>query len=188
MIYRITPDKNITEFIKTGDWIPLSIHSSHINEDILVGMVNNNGEAKVTRYSKTGKELQNMQRHNNGEELYSYPCYITENINEDICTSDYNKCAVVVVNKSEQLKFSYRGQGSGLHPFGICTDVFGHILVCDNVSKTIHLLDQNGGFLSFILSPQQEIKYPLSVCVNDENNLCVGQFLNNTVTVYKYLQ
>ena len=115
-------------------------------------MVNNNGEAKVTMYSKTGKELQNIQKYNNGEELYNYPRYITENINGDICTSDSNKRAVVVVNKSGQHKFSYTGQGSNFCPFGICTDVLGHILVCDDVSKNVHLLDQNGGFLSVILS------------------------------------
>nr|XP_022303865.1 E3 ubiquitin-protein ligase TRIM37-like [Crassostrea virginica] len=188
VIYKITPDINISEFIKTGDWRPLSIHSSRINEDILVGMVNNNEKAKVTRYSKTGKELQNIKKHINGEKLYSDPRYITENINGDICTSDYNKCAVVVVNKSGQHKFSYTGQGSRFHPFGICTDVHGHILVCDIISQTVQLLNQDGGFLSVILSKQQGIGFPISVYVDDENNLCLGQWQTNTVTVYKYLQ
>ena len=191
VIYRITPDKNITEFIKTGDWRPLSIHSSRINEDILVGMVNcYNKKAKVTRYSKTGKELQNIQKNNNGKELYSDPRYITENINGDVCTSDYGKCIVVVVNKSGQHKFSYTGQGSILRPFGICTDVLGHILVCDDVSKTVQLLDQQGRLLSVISLPRKGGRIiPLSVCVDDKNNLYVGQFcFSNTVTVYKYLE
>ncbi|XP_022339904.2 uncharacterized protein LOC111134798 [Crassostrea virginica] len=183
VIYRITPDQKITEFIKTGYWTPISVHSSRINGDILVGMI-----GQVTRYSKTGKEIQNIQRDNKGQELYSYPHYITENINGDICTSDYNKNAVVVVNKSGQHKFSYTGQGSELFPYGICTDVLGHILVCDDVRKSVHLLDQDGGLLSFILSPQQGIGYPHGVCVDDENNLSVGQFGTNTLTVYKFLQ
>ncbi|XP_078329841.1 uncharacterized protein LOC111111650 isoform X2 [Crassostrea virginica] len=183
-IYRITPDRKITEFIKTGDWRPVSIHSSRINGDILVGM----REAKVTRYSEAGKEIQNIQRDNQGQELYKYPHYITENTNGDICTSDYDKHAVVVVNKSGQHRFSYTGKGSDFKPFGIYTDVLGHILVCDFVSKTVHLLDQDGGFLSIILSPQQGIKRPRGVCVDDENNLYVGQYDTNTVTVYKYLQ
>nr|XP_022340415.1 uncharacterized protein LOC111135023 [Crassostrea virginica] len=187
VIYRITPDKKITEFIKTGKWIPISVHSSRINGDILVG-IKTYKEAKVTRYSKAGKEIQNIQRDNQGQKLYIDPHYITENINRDICTSDYYKHAVVVVNKSGQHRFSYKGQGSGFNPFGICTDVLGHILVCDNVSKSVHLLDQDGGFLSIILSPQQGIKDPRGVCVDDENNIYVGQRSTNTVTVYKYLQ
>nr|XP_022338787.1 E3 ubiquitin-protein ligase TRIM37-like [Crassostrea virginica] len=187
LIYRITPDRKITEFIKTGEWTPVSVHSSRINGDILVGM-RNYKEAKVTRYSKAGKELQNIQRDNQGQELYSDPHYITENINGDICTSDWSKHAVVVVNKSGQHRFSYTGQGSVFFPFGICTDVLGHILVCEEESSTVHLLDQDGGLLSVILSPQQGIKDPRGVCVDDENNLYVGQRYTNTVTVYKYLQ
>ncbi|XP_022337719.2 uncharacterized protein LOC111133539 isoform X2 [Crassostrea virginica] len=187
-IYRITSDQKITEFIKTGDWRSLSVHSSHINGDILVGMVKDRAGAKVTRYSKTGKEIQNTQRDNQRQELYSHPFYIIENINGDICTSDLNKQAVVVVNKLGRHRFSYRGQGSEFRPLGICTDVFGHILVCEIVSNTVHLLDQDGGFLSVILSPQQGITSPRSLCVDDENNLYVGQSDTNTVTVYKYLQ
>ena len=186
MIYRISPSKKITEFIKTGDWTPISVHSSRVNGDLLVGMIKT-GEAKVTRYSKTGKEIQNIQRDNQGQELYSEPHYITENINRDICTSDYGKFAVVVVNYSGQHRFSYTGQGSGFCPCGICTDVLGHILVCDFYSDTVHLLDKDGGLLSVILSSHQGIKYLCSVCLDDENNLYVGQRTTNTVTVYKYL-
>ena len=187
VIFSIIPDKRITEFMKTGDWTPLSVHSSSINGDILVGMIKDK-EAKVTRHSKTGKELQNIQRNNQGQELYSRPHYITENVNGDICTSDKCICAVVVVNTSGKHRFSYTGQGSRFRPFGICTDVLGHILVCDDYSNTVHLLDQDGGFLSIILSSQQNITYPRGVCVDDENNLYVGQCYTNKVTVYKYQQ
>ncbi|XP_061192384.1 uncharacterized protein LOC133200607 [Saccostrea echinata] len=185
IIKRITQDNNITEFIKIGYWIPFSIHSSHINRDLLVGMKTDK-EAKVTRYNKTGKELQNIQRDNKGQELYELPHYITENINGDICTSDFRK-GVVVVNKSGQHRFCYTGQESGFRPYGICTDVLGHILVCDSYSNTVHLLDQDSQFLSLLLTQQQGVYAPRSVCVDDEKNLYVGQ-LTNTLTVHKYLQ
>ena len=192
LICKITPYREINEFVKTGDWTPLSIHPSSFNGDILVGMIKQtviNKKARVTRYNKTGKKIQNIQkRKNQGQKLYLYPRYITENINGDICTSDDNKCAVVVVNKSGQYRFSYKGQRSEFRPWGICTDVLGHILVCDSVSGTVYLLDQDGGFLSVIFSPQEGIKCPRGVCVDDQNNLYVGKNDNNTVTVYKYLQ
>ena len=170
-IYRITSDKKITKFIKSGIWTPLSINFSRTNGDILVGMVilGHVGmasvikEAKVTRYSKAGKEIQNIQRDNQGQELYSGPRYITENINGDICSSGYGK--VVVVNKSGQHRFSYKGRRSLFLPCGICTDVLGHILVCDENSDTVDLLDQDGRFLSFILSSQQGIEISRGVCV-----------------------
>nr|XP_034312323.1 uncharacterized protein LOC117684401 [Crassostrea gigas] len=188
VIKRITQDKTITEFIKTGDWEPISIHSSHINGDILVGMIKGR-EAKVTRYNKTGEEKQNIQRDNKGQGLYKYPHYITENINGDICISDINKRAVVVVNKSEQHRFSYTGQGSLFLPYGICTDLLGHIIVCFSnlINNKVLILNQDGQFLSLLLTPQQGI-YPRGLCVDDENNFHVGQRNTNTVTVYKYLQ
>ncbi|XP_056019366.1 uncharacterized protein LOC130054248 [Ostrea edulis] len=185
VISRLKQDNTITEFIKTGDWTPDSLHSSHINGDILVGM-RKGGKAKVTRYNKTGKELQNIQWDNKGQELYSYPRYITENINRDICTSDSDENGIVVVNRSGQHRFSYKGQKSGFSPWGICTDVLGHILVCDDTDKCVHFLDQDGQFLSLLLTEQQEVKYPYSVCVDGENNLYVGELYE--VAVYKYLQ
>jgi hypothetical protein len=198
VIKKITLDNEITEVIKTAgwfqDWIPLSIHSSHINEDILVGMVYDGwfskSVGKVTRYNKTEKELQNIQMDNKGQELYSDPHYITENINGDICVSDHIKQAVVVVNKSGQHRFSYTGQGSEFYPYGICTDVLGHILVCNGAlyNDTVHLLDQDGQFLSTLLTQQHGVYYPRSVCVGNDNNLYVGQDHSNTVTVYNYLQ
>ena len=189
VIYRITQDRKITEFIKTGDWNPISIHSSRITGDILVGM-RKDREAKVTRYSKAGKEIQNILRDNQERGLYSNPHFITENINRDICTSEIHNDKVVVVNKSGQHRFSYTGKRSEFYPWGICTDVLGHILVCDIASRsnTVHLLDQDGGFLSIILSSQQGINRPFGICVDDGNNLYVGQDGTNTVTVYKYLQ
>nr|XP_034307578.1 uncharacterized protein LOC117682993 [Crassostrea gigas] len=186
-INRITLDNTITEFIKTGEWEPFSIHSSHINGDLLVGM-RKDREGKVTRY-KTGTEIQNIQRDNEGQKLFSaIPAYITENINGDVCVSDYHKKAVVVMNKLGQHRFSYTGQGSGILPYGICTDVLGHILVCDRISDTVHLLNQDGQFLSLLLTPQQGVTCPRSLCVDDEHNFLVGQTFTNTVTVYKYLQ
>nr|XP_034308319.1 uncharacterized protein LOC105323206 [Crassostrea gigas] len=187
VINRIKPGNTITEFIKPGDWVLLSIHSSHINGDILVG-TRKDREAKVTRYNKTGTEIQNIQRDNKGQALYSYPRYTTENTNGDICVSDYGKRAVVVVDKSGHHMFSYTGQGPGFNPYGICTDVLGHIMVCSFNSDTVHLLDQDGQFLSLLLTPQQGVERPCSVCVDDENNLWMGQRGTNTVTVYKYIQ
>ena len=189
-INRITLENKIKNFIKTDDWEPLSIHSSHINGDILVGMTKNE-MAKITRYNKTGKEIQKMQRDNQRETLYRYPHFITENINGDICASDFYKLAVVVVNKSGQHRFSYSGQMTGretpICPCGIGTDVLGHILVCDAFSKTVHLVDQGGKFLRLLLTPQHGVEILFSLCIDDDNNLYIGQD-NNTVTVYKYLQ
>lgn len=175
----------IVEFIRTGKWTPLSIHSSHINGDILLGL-RKDGKAKVTRYNKTGEVIKIIRRNEKGEELYDYPYYITENINGDICTSDINRQAIVVVTNTGQYRFSYTGQKLRFIPYGLCTDSLSNILVCDGYSKTVHLLDQDGQFLSLLLTKQQGVCHPFCVRVVDENKLHLCQ--DNTVVVYKFLQ
>ncbi|XP_062622071.1 uncharacterized protein LOC134283570 [Saccostrea cucullata] len=182
----INQNDAIFTYFNTSDWVPLGIHSSHINGDLLVGMTKS-GKAKVTRYNKTGEELQTIQRDNNGDEIYDTPHYITENMNGDICTSD-SLLGVVVVNKFGRYRFLYRVQESKFRPYGICTDALSQILVCDGYSNTVHLLDQDGQFLSLLLTPQHGVKNPLTVCVDDANNLYVGQDGTQIVAVYSYLQ
>ncbi|XP_052696006.1 uncharacterized protein LOC128174506 [Crassostrea angulata] len=187
VLFKIAINNAITKFVETGARLPLCLCSFHISEDIFVGMIKG-GESKVTRYNKTGKKIQNIQRDNKGQGLYSNPRYITENINGDICVSDLRKKAVVVVKKSGQHRFSYKGRGAVLYPFGLCTDNSGNIVVCDSMKNTIHLLDQDGQFIFQLLTGQHEVKLPRSVCVDDENNIYVGQYNTNALKVYMYLQ
>uniref|UniRef100_K1PB06 Tripartite motif-containing protein 2 n=1 Tax=Magallana gigas TaxID=29159 RepID=K1PB06_MAGGI len=186
IINKISQDHKISELIKTEDWEPISIHSSNTNGDILVGMAKDE-VGKVTRFSKTGKEIQNIQVDQKRRKLYMYPHYITENTNGgDVCTSDLNKRTVEVVNKSGQYRFSYKGQRTGFNPYGICSDILGHILVCDVDSNTVHILHQDGQFLTLL--HDRLVKYPCSVSVDDESNLHVGWYSTNKVTVYKHLE
>nr|XP_034320356.1 uncharacterized protein LOC105334693 [Crassostrea gigas]XP_034320357.1 uncharacterized protein LOC105334693 [Crassostrea gigas] len=188
IVNRITHGKTITRFITTKEWEPLSIHTSNLNGDIMVGM-STFSQGKVARYNTTGNTTQSIERDNKGQRVYSeYPHYITENINGDICVSDFNKQAVIVVNKIGQHRFSFTGQESKILPYGICTDILGHILVCDINSNTVQLLDQDGQFLSFLVTSQKRIDNPLCVCVDDDNSIHVGYSGTNTVIVYKYLQ
>lgn len=186
IINKIPQSNRISKFFKTGDWEPLSIHSSHINGDVLVGM-RKDREAKVTRY-KNGKEIQNIQMDNKRQAMYNSPLYITENDNGDICASDDEKQAVVVVSKAGQHRFSYRGQEPAFHPYGICTDCSGNILISVGLlsNGTVEIISQDGHFLSRLFAMDQEIKSPRCVCVSDKNNLYVGQEMSNKVKVFKY--
>nr|XP_034320358.1 uncharacterized protein LOC117687618 [Crassostrea gigas] len=186
-VNRITHGRTITQFITKKEWAPLSIHTSNLNGDIMVGM-STFLQGKVARYNKTGNETQSIKRDSKGQGLYTVPHYITENINGDICVSDISKEAVIVVNKSGQHRFSYTGRGFEFWPYGICTDLLGHIIVCETSSQTVHLLDQDGQFLSLLVTPPKRKVIPLCVCVDVDNNLHVGYSGTSTVNVYKYLQ
>ncbi|XP_056003783.1 uncharacterized protein LOC125653862 [Ostrea edulis] len=204
-VRKLTSDGTVITLL-TPDREARCIHSSRINGDILVG-----SDGKVMRYDRTGRELQVIEKDDKGQGLYRLPIYITENKNGDIWNSDLDKEAVVVVDKSGHhrfdytsrqsdytgrqsedssymYRFSYTDRQSHFYPFGICTDVLGHVLVCDIYNNSVHLLDQHGQFLSLLLTGEQHGIRPTALCVDDQHNLYLGQYDSNTIKVYKYLQ
>jgi streptogramin lyase len=172
--------------ILTTDGNSLCFHSSHINGDILAGSYR-----KMTRYDRDGRELQVIKDNDKGQNLYGLPRYITENKNGDIWTSDRYKEAVIVVDKSGHHRFTYKGQQSQykFSPYGICSDVDGHVLVCDFHNNSVHLLDQDGHLLSMLLTREKDgIDSPRALCVDDKHNLYLGQIYSKEINVYKYSQ
>nr|XP_034309363.1 uncharacterized protein LOC117683697 [Crassostrea gigas] len=189
--------KTTTTFIETTDytWVPLCVYWSPSTGDLLVGLYTyDTSTGKVTWYNQGGQLTQTIQHDNTGRGLYSKPNYITENNNGDVVVSDlykdYKSGAVVVTERGGRHCFSYTGppSGSGLEPRGICTDALSHILVCDDKTKTVQMLDKDGQFLSHLLTELQEMGEPwgLSYDVNT-HCLCVGSVDNNKVCVYRYI-
>ncbi|XP_061190115.1 uncharacterized protein LOC133197968 [Saccostrea echinata] len=177
-------------FVETKPWRPDAICASRLTNDILVGLKMSK-ESKIVRINEDGKTTQGIQFDNFEKPLYSSPHYIAENVNGDICVSD-KYGAVVVVDKTGVHRFSYYGQPSAwrlfarrISPLGLCTDVMGHIIVCDQYEPTIHVIDKNGQFISFIKT--LDIKAPRDVSVDNDNNLWVVQDSSDTLRVYHYL-
>lgn len=171
-------------FIHTS--VHFCIHCSRMNDDILIGDIN-----IVTRYNILGFKLDEINLDDEGQSLYVETIFITENTNGDIIVSDNGKKAIVVTNKSGRHLFNYKGHHfqTTFHPGGICTDVFGHILVC-NVSSdpSVHLLNEKGKFLTYLLTKHQHgSDCPQALCVDNQHNLYVGYSNKNRINVYSYL-
>ncbi|XP_052679260.1 uncharacterized protein LOC128160045 isoform X1 [Crassostrea angulata] len=189
--------KTTTTSIETTDstWIPRCVYWSPSTGDLLVGMCNYwTKTGKVTRYNQSGQLTQTIQNDNTGRGLYSKPNYITENNNGDVVVSDCSfisrSGAVVVTERGGRHCFSYTGppSGSRLQPRGICTDALSHILVCDDTTNTVQMLDRDGQFLSHLLIRPSGIFTPwgLSYDVNT-HRLWVGSGDNKTVVIYRYI-
>ncbi|XP_065939203.1 uncharacterized protein [Magallana gigas] len=174
-------------------WEPLCVYWSPSTGDLLVGMYREiteyTGTGKVTRYNQSGQLTHTIQKDNTGLGLYRVPLYITENNNGDVVVSDFS--AVVVTERGGRHRFSYTGHpsGSGLEPCGICTDALSHILVCDNTTNTVQMLDRDGQFLSHLLTESQEMGSPRSLSYDvNTHRLWVGSWGNNKkVCVYRYI-
>nr|XP_022287632.1 uncharacterized protein LOC111100241 [Crassostrea virginica] len=194
--------KTTTTLIKHTDttWEPRCVYCSPSSGDLLVGMDREDTDTdtytvtrtgKVMRYDNTGKYKQTIPHDNTLHRLYEYPWYITENNNGDVLVSDWYR-AVVVTSGEGVHRFSYTGppSGSGLIPVGICTDVMSHILVSDVNTDTVHMLDRDGQFLSYVLTRQTPgmdyrpggLSYDVTT-----HAVVVGSFNNNTMSVCQHI-
>ena len=186
-IKRISFEKKPTSFMteKDWDWYPFCLYCSPATGDILVGK-NYEDTGKVSRYDNDGHLKQrNIPLNPSFPRIYMEPCFITENNNGDIVVSDRGRNAVVVTTDRGAYRFSYMGIG----PRGICTDVFSHILVCDEYTKSVQMLDKDGQFLSYLLTEQSPgIIKPYSLSYDIHNHcIIVGSERNKKVAVYRYI-
>nr|XP_034319905.1 uncharacterized protein LOC117687457 isoform X2 [Crassostrea gigas] len=187
--------KTTTTFIErtNSTWRPRCVYWSPSTGDLLVGMYNDDTDTgKVTRYNQSGQLTQTIQNDTTELGLYREPNYITENNNGDVVVSDFDirSGAVVVTERGGRHRFSYTGHlsGSGLRPRGICTDALSHILVCDERTHTVQMLDRDGQFLSHLLIRPSGIFSPCSLSYDvNTHRLWVGSEYNNTVVIYRYI-
>ncbi|XP_062618155.1 uncharacterized protein LOC134279765 [Saccostrea cucullata] len=190
IIKRSTDKEKTTVIPYKSPWTPQCVYSSPSTGDLLVGMYNTEEwTGQVNRYTNTGKHIQTIQHDNKGQELYRGPGYITENHNGDVIVSDFGR-AVVVTDSRGRHRFTYTRtpSGSWLSPRGICTDALSHILVCDYKTNTVHIIDQDGLYLTQIETKQHGIDIPYGLSYDcDTQLLWVGSWTNNTVNIYRLI-
>lgn len=187
---KIVKKKTIQTLIKQRGWGPSNVCIAS-SGDILVTMISGDQyQTKVVRYTVHLIQKQSIQFDEKGEPLYSTDKYIynksiCENKNLDICVADCGAGAVVVVNKSGRLRYRYTGSfhtEKSFDPVGITTDSQSRILISDNNNHLIHIIDEEGHFLRYI----KDIRFPMGLCVDTNDNLFVAENEESKVKKIKY--
>jgi hypothetical protein len=182
--------RNMTEHIKLGKmqspWRAHCIYSSPSSGDILIGLWWKSGKETLSCVGRLSCEGSAIQYIGMNMKLYRNPIYITENDNGDVVVSDAWLSAVVVTDKSGLHRFSYTGPtGKKFSPWGVCTDVFSHILVCNQ--NTVHMIDKDGQFLALLLSKEHGISRPRSLSYDHGSHLLWVGNRSNTLLAYRYI-
>ncbi|XP_062576661.1 uncharacterized protein LOC134238559 [Saccostrea cucullata] len=184
-----TDNKKTTVIPRTLPWRPVCVYSPPSTGDLLVGMLNTDTyRGQVNRYTKTGRHIQTIQNDNLGQRLYRNPRYITENRNGYVIVSDELR-GVVVTDRDGNYRFSYGGPtlGPRIDPRGICTDALSHILVCAAAQNTIHIIDQDGLFLTQFESKQHGINRPQGLSYDCDTQLLWVGSNSNKVNFYRLI-
>lgn len=162
--------------IRLKGWNPSNLCTTFFG-DLLVAMFSDDEtQSKVVCYSGN-KEKRTFQFDDESKPLYSGNKkikFITENRNLDICVSDCDAGAVVVIDYTGKLQLRYTGHpltanDHPFNPFGITTDHQSQILTADIDNHRIHILDQKGAFLRYI--DNCDLNYPFGVCVDRSDYL-----------------
>lgn len=88
---------------------------------------------------------------------------MAENVNGDVCVIDRVEMKhgqVVVLSSTGELKFIYQGCGTKqleFDPRDLCCDSAGHILLGDYGTRSVHLLDHEGTFQTYLIKTDEEI-------------------------------
>ena len=115
---------------------------------------------------------------------------MAENNNGDICVSDRNAGAVVVIDRKGRVRFRYDGTSVGrkelLNLQCIVTDAWGHIIVADVNNACLHILDQNGNFLRYV--DNRKLIEPVGLSIDTNGRLWVALSDTGEIKVIEYLK
>ena len=185
----VSKQKKITTPFKTtsNPWGLCCLH----NDEIAVTFFN---ESIVTVFNRKG-QIRQMLDHIKCR----YPRKIAVNkLNKNIYICDHKSPyiasagKVIAVGADGQILHKYSGQGdSKIIPVDVCTDQWGHVLIADRANYRVHILDQEGRFIQYILNRKQGLVFPTAIDVDKEGYLWVGgndAYAKGCVKVVRYLQ
>ncbi|XP_048248533.1 tripartite motif-containing protein 2-like isoform X2 [Haliotis rufescens] len=132
------------------------------------------GSACVDILDMTGDVLRSVTTHNS-ETLFTYPAYMCVNNKGNILVSDWGKTSVTCVTSEGDVVWRYAPTGGKALsiPAGISTTKKGDIMVVDKDAETMIQLKETGEYVSDVITSQDGINQPLSLCIDKHDSVLV---------------
>nr|XP_022327713.1 uncharacterized protein LOC111127023 [Crassostrea virginica] len=185
-VKRVSDNNTLLTLFKTKDWNPFGITNTSSGDLLLC--LRTDDQSKVVRYSSTGTVLQEIQFDSQGQPLYQLAWYITENVNGDVIVTDLKRNVVVAVNRLGVFRYSYGGKKRTSELSTVATNSIGHVFITDFRGDKIHMLDQYGKFLRYIMPHGEKIDHPRALCMLDDDELIVGECLSGLAKSIKFME
>ncbi|XP_052102043.1 uncharacterized protein LOC127735776 [Mytilus californianus] len=154
------------------------------NGDVLVSLVDSwsyNTDSKsrrqVVRMNDDFEVVQTIEFYGT-KRIFTTPRRLAENMNGDICVLDETsekRGKILIFNKDRSLKLVYTGINDSeehFNPNSICCDSEARIIISDYSCNKLHILDQSGNFLQYII--HSEIKNPFCMTIDCKDHLWIG--------------
>ncbi|XP_021372492.1 uncharacterized protein LOC110462711 [Mizuhopecten yessoensis] len=208
-VMSLTDTGDAKVLFSTAPLIPLQICDTEDNS-LLVSLldnteyeINDKNIRVLTKYTKTGLRITTVERDTRGQRLFCRPGRVRYNKrNGQIIAGNRTgetTAHIVVFDTDLRLLFRYLGNGrsvssdddfnvklinKGFFAVDADYDIFNNIVVLDNITKCVELLDCYGQLLKIVI---QDSDAPRSLCVNFDQTLWIG-FTDGQVKVIKYLE
>ncbi|KAJ8316047.1 hypothetical protein KUTeg_006061 [Tegillarca granosa] len=189
-VKKLTSYKTFTDIYTTAD----GYHTLGINVtdtgNILVALYNYK-ESKLVEITTSGQHIRTIQHDTVDKKLlFEHPNCICTNINGDIIASD-NRDKVVAVNKSGTKRFIYDGKERKLQesfgPRYVVTDKYGNTMIADYDNSVVHVLNQNGKFIKYLITGELGCNKPIGMAIDTSDRLWVCNTGNKKVIIVKCL-
>ncbi|KAK3100535.1 hypothetical protein FSP39_021469 [Pinctada imbricata] len=196
-ITRITKDREVRPWTKTGEFTPLSLYCTRDGFVIVSLLLETRSSessvddtnAKVVKFDSKGEPVLEIKNDKSGKPLFKNPEYLCVNTNHesDICVSDWGSKSVVAVKQTGEHRFTFEGPTkSSFFPRDLVCDSEGRILIVDSGNECIHMLNSKGEYLSYLLTDDDVIEDPFTLSIDTTGRLWVGERHSKKVKIFKH--
>ena len=185
----IKDDKVLKLFEKDGTFVSTFAPSLRQPVGLTQGL---NGDVLITDWMSGCIQIYSEEGKHQREFLSASeaPGYICVTLSGHVALTDWKQHNLKVFSREGNLLHQFgeygKGQGQFDHPYGVCADRYGHIIVADCWNNRVHLFTEDARYVRLLIGPDDGVQWPQAVAVTKEGLLAVVEQHGN-VKLYQYM-